>query len=68
MQIIWNTYLRGRFGGWKGTFTSRLVNAAAITIPVLAGVFMMSKEPLLAFTSSIARYEAAYRQSLFFTL
>lgn len=67
-QIVWNTYLRGRFGAWRASLGARAAAAAAVVLPVLAGVFAVSREPLFAFASSIPRYEAAYRSSWFFRI
>lgn len=68
MQIIWNTYFRGRFGGWKSSTKSHLVNVASIVVPVLLGLYFISKEPSYAFSSFIPRYEAAFRQSWIYNL
>ncbi|EKM56060.1 uncharacterized protein PHACADRAFT_257106 [Phanerochaete carnosa HHB-10118-sp] len=62
MQIIWNTYFREKLGGWRSTSKSHLLNAAVIVVPVLAGIFVMAREPSFASSSFIPRYEAALRQ------
>ncbi|GJE87989.1 hypothetical protein PsYK624_040720 [Phanerochaete sordida] len=67
-QILWNTYLRGRFGAWRATVRSRAFIAAAVVLPVLAGLFALWKEPSYAFMSFIPRYEAAFRQSWVYRL
>lgn len=65
-QIVWNTYLRGRLGGWKASVRSRAVGAALVALPVLSGVWAMWREPLMALTSNVARYQAAYTKSWIF--
>jgi hypothetical protein len=66
-QLMWNAYLRGRFGGWRSSLTARAATVAAVSLPVLSGVYVMWTEPLMALTSSVARFEAAYTQSPIFT-
>ena len=68
MQIIWNTYLRGRLGGWRASAQAHTLNTLAIVGPVLAGLFVLSREPLMVFSSAIPRFEAAFRSSPVFRI
>ena len=68
MQIIWNTYFKERFGGWKCTLKSHLANVAAVVVPVLFGVFTIAQEPSFAFLSSISRFNAAFRNCWVFRI
>lgn len=68
MQIIWNTYLRGRLGGWRASGRSHVVNTLAIVAPVLMGLYIMWKEPLMTFSSSVMRFEAAFRNCWVFRI
>lgn len=68
MQIIWNTWLRGSFGGWKSSWGKRLATVAAVVVPTLSGLYVVFREPLMAFTSSLARYEGAFTKSFVFKL
>ncbi|EIW85589.1 hypothetical protein CONPUDRAFT_118516 [Coniophora puteana RWD-64-598 SS2] len=57
VNILRATYMRGMQGlGPRG----RKVAAAAVALPVLTGLWFVSKEPLLAFGSLMERYEAVF--------
>lgn len=67
MRIVWNTFLR-EYGAWKGTKRKRAIGAALAALPVLSGVFVMSREPLFAFSSLAMRFEQALTRSFFYRL
>ncbi|KAF7799702.1 hypothetical protein EIP86_010944 [Pleurotus ostreatoroseus] len=68
MQIIWNTWMRGRFGGWKSNVAKRSATVAAVLAPVLSGLFVLSKEPVIAFMSSIPRFEASFLKNFIYRI
>ncbi|KAF5386852.1 hypothetical protein D9615_001980 [Tricholomella constricta] len=63
--LIWSTYFRrqgrkqagGKGGKWYNRRTKVL---AGVVLPVLAGLYAVSKEPLLLFSSMARRYEAVF--------
>ena len=68
MQIIWNTWLRDSLGSLKSTVKTRALTVAAVVAPVLSGLFFVSREPLMAFASSVTRYEGAFLKSFIFKI
>ena len=68
MQIIWNTWLRGSLGSLKSNVKTRALTAAAVIAPVLSGLLVVSREPLMAFTSSITRFEGAFWKSFIYRI
>ena len=67
-RIIWNTWLAGKAGIWKKNLTRQVATVLAGVVPVLAGLYAISREPLMVFMSTAERYEAAFRQHSFFRL
>lgn len=65
-RIIWNTWLAGKAGIWKKNATRHTATVLAAVVPVLTGVLAISKEPLMLFSSTAERYEAAFRQHFLF--
>ncbi|KAF9821678.1 hypothetical protein IEO21_00524 [Rhodonia placenta] len=68
MGVIWNTWLRKRLGGSKGNQTTAGIMTAAIILPVASGLFVLSQEPRMVFTSTIPRFQAAFSKSLLYSL
>ena len=71
MTIIWNTWLKDiLFGAWKRTYRNRRLTLAftGIALPVLAGLFTLSCEPLMAFTSTVNRYQASFISSFIYRI
>jgi hypothetical protein len=63
-KIIWQTW----FGNavttrQKRRNGSQVATASGVVAPVLLGIFALSREPLMAFQSTIARFEAVFQQS-----
>ncbi|EGN96308.1 hypothetical protein SERLA73DRAFT_112545 [Serpula lacrymans var. lacrymans S7.3] len=69
MGVIFNTWFRGGKKSWciPKTNTRRLV-AACVTLPVLSGLFVFSREPLMTLSSFAGRFEAAFTQSWIYRL
>ncbi|GBE82797.1 hypothetical protein BKA93DRAFT_725076 [Sparassis latifolia] len=62
-NVLWNTYVRGALGAFKArTPTARAVIAATLVLPVVSGLAVMAKEPVMAFTSQLARFHASFTQ------
>ncbi len=66
-KIIWQTWFgdtsatRRKRG--NGSQASQVATASGIVAPVLLGIFALSREPLMAFQSTIARFDAVFQQS-----
>ena len=64
-KIIWQTW----FGNAvttrrkRGNVSSQVATASGTVAPVLLGIFALSKEPLMVFPSTIARFAAVFQQS-----
>lgn len=65
-RILWNTYLRDKLGPYKGTTRSTVIGASAVAVPVLMGLWTMAREPLMVFSSSIVRFDAAFQKASVF--
>ena len=71
MTIIWNTWLKDIvFGAWKQSYRNRRLGMAitGIALPVLAGLYTLSREPLMAFTSTVNRYQASFMSSFIYRI
>ena len=66
LRVIRRTWFRRT--SEKRSKTSPAVFVGLIAAPILSGIYFMSQEPLMAFSSMIPRYEAALRQSFWFRL
>ncbi|KAJ7056660.1 hypothetical protein C8F01DRAFT_357702 [Mycena amicta] len=69
-RLLFNTYLAqaqtvGRIGK-SAVKRLRATGLAVVALPVLTGLWMMSQEPLMAFSSTLARYQASFTQSLWY--
>ncbi|KAI0093822.1 hypothetical protein BDY19DRAFT_919134 [Irpex rosettiformis] len=67
-RIMWNTWLAGKAGVWKKNAGRHVATVIAGVLPVLTGLFAISREPLMIFASTAERYDAAFRQHFFFRL
>jgi len=64
IYIIWNTWLNNIQGWWKGSRNRRFATAVGgLILPVLSGVFMLSREPLVTLSSTAKRFEAVFTKS-----
>jgi len=71
MTIIWNTWLQDIiFGAWKRSSRNRRLGLAftGIALPVLAGLYTLSCEPLFAFASTVNRYKASFISSFIYRI
>ncbi|KAI0081429.1 hypothetical protein K474DRAFT_1342909 [Panus rudis PR-1116 ss-1] len=59
IHIIWNTWLRPHLGA-GATLKRRIITATSCVLPVLTGVYALSREPLMAFSSLASRYQAVF--------
>ena len=72
MTIIWNTWLKDIvvFGAWKPSHRNRRLSLAfaGIALPVLAGLYTLSREPLMAFASTLNRYQTSFISSFIYRI
>jgi hypothetical protein len=71
MTIIWNTWLKDTvFGAWKQSNRNRRLGLSftGIALPVLAGLYALSCEPLMAFASTANRYQASFMSSFIYRI
>ena len=72
MTIIWNTWLKDIvvFGAWKPSYRNRRLGLAfaGIALPVLAGLYTLSCEPLMAFASTLNRYQTSFISSFIYRI
>ena len=70
VKIIWRTWFGGTVAKkqdgksgrkWRGN--NQVIAASSIVAPVLVGIFRLSREPLMTFSSTAARFEAVFRRS-----
>jgi len=73
ITIIWNTNLKDaipsfRLKSWKKSDRSRRMALilGGVALPVLAGLFALTKEPILVFKSLASRYEAVFLSSFMY--
>ncbi|KAJ7183230.1 hypothetical protein C8R46DRAFT_984390 [Mycena filopes] len=67
-RLLFNTYVTGSVGRIKAAARKRLlaIGAVLVALPVLSGVFIMSREPLMIFASTAKRFHASFAQSPFY--
>jgi len=65
-KVIWNLYLRDAFGAWRTTVKTRMIGASLAVAPVLTGLLVMFKEPLMVSSYQLAQFRAALTQSWFY--
>ena len=68
MKVIWNTWLRGSLGAWKGEKGRTVGVVVATVVPVISGLWAISSEPLMVFSSTAARFHAAFTKALVYRL
>ncbi|KAL1746734.1 hypothetical protein HDZ31DRAFT_33601 [Schizophyllum fasciatum] len=62
--ILYSVYVKG--GRWRAWWPARrtrqIVAAFGVVLPVLTGLACLAREPVMTLSSTVARYEAAFRQ------
>jgi len=69
--IIWNTWLKDIvFGAWKRSNRNFRLGLAltGIALPVLAGLYALSCEPLIALASTVDQYQASFMSSFIYRI
>lgn len=66
-NIIWSTWLRPYLGTGPSLKT-RVVQSSLAIVPVLSGLYFMSREPLLAFSSLVERFQSALSMSFMYRI
>ncbi|EAU81964.1 hypothetical protein CC1G_09150 [Coprinopsis cinerea okayama7 len=67
LAILWNTYLKPYFNGASvGGSRRRNWAIGGIVIPVMTGLYFVSQEPLMTFTSTANRYMASLTSSIIY--
>lgn len=63
-SIIWNTYLADVFGRMKESARNMRLGGAivGVVLPVLTGLYVVTKEPLLSFVATTSRFKAIFMQ------
>nr|GAT50462.1 predicted protein [Mycena chlorophos] len=69
-RLLFNTYFGKEMGRLVGAAKTRMRAAALglVALPVLSGLWILAQEPLMAFPSSFARFQAAFTHSLWYRL
>ncbi|KAH9842493.1 uncharacterized protein C8Q71DRAFT_853042 [Rhodofomes roseus] len=67
-KVVWNTWLRDMLGGWRGGPGRVAGVVAAVVVPVVSGLWVISSEPLMVFGSTAVRFHAAFTKSLVYRL
>ncbi|KAJ7645381.1 hypothetical protein B0H17DRAFT_959548 [Mycena rosella] len=64
-RLLFNTYFGESMGRIKVAARKRLlaIGLSLLAVPVLSGIFVMSKEPLMIFSSTAERFHASFAQS-----
>jgi succinate dehydrogenase/fumarate reductase cytochrome b subunit len=65
-RIIWNTWMAEKTSIWKKNAKKHAITVFAVVLPVVTGLLAMAREPLMVFSSTAQRYEAAFRQHFLF--
>lgn len=68
MKVIWNTWLRGSMGAWKGGVGRTVGLVVAAVVPVASRLWIMSSEPLMLFSSTAERFHAAFTKAFVYHL
>ncbi|TCD67984.1 hypothetical protein EIP91_011653 [Steccherinum ochraceum] len=68
LKIIWNTSLRDIYGAWRSSTRRRIIGVTLAVVPVLTGVYVMSQEPIYAFSSLAARFRHALYHSFMYRI
>ncbi|CAL1703228.1 unnamed protein product [Somion occarium] len=67
VHIIWTTWLRRWLGPGKSQ-RSRLIQTTLASLPVLSGLYLLSREPVLAFSSLASRFHAVFSKSFMYRI
>ncbi|KAJ6577457.1 hypothetical protein B0H19DRAFT_1120037 [Mycena capillaripes] len=69
-RLLFNTYFGETMGRIKMAARKRLlaIGLGLLAIPVLSGAFIMSREPLMIFSSTAERFLASFNQSPFYRI
>ncbi|KAJ7116482.1 hypothetical protein C8R44DRAFT_832549 [Mycena epipterygia] len=69
-RLLFNTYFGETMGRVKTAARKRLlaIGLGLVAVPVLSGIFVMSKEPLMIFSSTAERFQASFTQMPFYRL
>ncbi|KAJ7454689.1 hypothetical protein FB451DRAFT_650987 [Mycena latifolia] len=64
-RLLFNTYFGESMGRIKIALRKRLlaIGLGLLAVPVLSGIFFMSKEPLMVFSSTAERIQASFAQA-----
>jgi len=69
VHVMWSVWAPGAEGRWKALRRrTRRVLAGVSVLPVLSGLYVLSREPLLAFVSMAERYRAAFVHSIVYRI
>lgn len=60
MNIIGSTWAGAAWAQWKGSKRTRRIAAGASALPVLTGLWVLFKEPLMAFPSLARQFEDTF--------
>ncbi|GLB35515.1 hypothetical protein LshimejAT787_0210800 [Lyophyllum shimeji] len=73
--VMWNRYFRdtavrswAAAGKLSKRFSARAKVLVGLVLPVLSGLYFISKEPLMVFPSMVQRFEAVFRSSWIYRL
>ncbi|KAF7330252.1 hypothetical protein MVEN_02462600 [Mycena venus] len=69
-RLLFNTYFGETMGRIKAAARKRLlaIGLGLVAVPVLAGVFVMSREPLMTLSSTAERFRASFIESPFYRI
>ncbi|KAJ7220171.1 hypothetical protein GGX14DRAFT_585889 [Mycena pura] len=64
-RLLFNTYFGETLGRVNTAARKRFraIGIGLLALPVLSGIFMMSKEPLMTFPSTVERFQACFAQA-----
>ncbi|KAJ7086163.1 hypothetical protein B0H15DRAFT_909949 [Mycena belliarum] len=64
-RLLLNTYFLEGMGRIKAAARKRLlaISLGLIAVPVLSGIYLMSKEPMMVFSSTVERFQAIFAQA-----
>lgn len=65
LRIVWNVRFREVVGRWTLDAYARAAMASAAALPVLSGLYIMSREPVFAFAGVASRYRAVLAKAWF---
>lgn len=69
MGVLWNTWVTGRGRLTKASRRQQTGTAfVAFVLPVLSGLLLMSREPLMVFSSTARRFEAVFTKSFVYRM